>query len=105
MATTFKNAVLAPTGTSGVLYTCPVGKTAVVQMLQASSKTVTYNLTAALTDASDFSTTNFLTNIAIPFGGSMGLLAGNLVLEAGDSLSFTASASNQMVILASIAEF
>lgn len=105
MATTFKNAKLAPSGTTGTLYTCPAGKTAIVQMLQASTKTTTFNLTATLNDASDSSSTNFLTNIAIPFGGSMGLLAGNLILEEGDSLSFASSAANQMVIFASIAEF
>lgn len=104
MATTFKNAVLAPSGTSGTLYTCPAGKTAIVQMVQASSKTQTYTITMSFVDASASTTTDLLTPIAIPYGGSLGLFAGNFVLESGDSLVFSSSIANEMVVFASIAE-
>lgn len=93
MAETFKNARLAPLPSIGVTgfstaYTVPVGKTAVVLMAQvANVESSQVGVSVRWTDASAAGAVTYLADeIQVPAAAALSVLAGKLVLEAGDTI-------------------
>ena len=107
MAETFRNFPYAMTTTSGTAYTCPSGKTAIVLCLQVTNVdgAVSANATVSWTDASQSNlATPLVKSCPIPAGGALNVLAGKLVLEAGDAVKALASADDKLVLTGSVVE-
>ena len=103
----FKNARLAVTTSYSAIYTCPENTVAVVIGLQAANIDGTANadITVQWRDASASNVSTLLANtVTVPADASIGLLAGKLVLEAGDNLRALASANGDIDLTASILE-
>ncbi len=102
MANTFKNATVAVTASPAVVYTAPAsaGDVAIVLQLQAANVgSGTHPITATLTRVSGTPTTTHLAkNVSVPLNAAIGLIAGKLVLEAGDSVSVNSDAVSQIEI-------
>lgn len=98
MANTFKNAndILATTTTE--IYTCPVGKTAIVigsSFVNVDAVNPT-NLTIYHEDSSGATTRTLLPGVSIPVKGGYSFTPdiGKVVLEAGDKISGKSSVNN-----------
>lgn len=104
MPNTFKNARAALTGSTATVYTCPSATTAIILMAQAANvdNSVSVSATATWTDGTN--TTHLVKAISIPQYAAVNLLAGKLVLEAGDSLSAFSTASSKVELTLSILE-
>ena len=103
MANTFKNATVAVTASPAVVYTAPntaATDVAIVLQLQAANVgSGTHPVTATLTRVSGTPTTTHLAkNVSVPLNAAIGLIAGKLVLEAGDSVSVNSDAGSQIEI-------
>ena len=93
MAETFKNARLAPLPSIGVagfsaVYTVPAGKTAVVLLAQvANVESSQVGVSVRWKDASASNAVTYLVDeVQVPAAAALNVLAGKLVLEAGDSV-------------------
>lgn len=95
-------------GTSPVgIYTAPVGYTGVVLLAQAANignGTQTVSFSHQRTTSGIAVTTEILKNFPISASDSANLLAGKLVLEAGDVLVLSSSSSTDVKFLGSILE-
>ena len=101
MANTFKVHNWSAAAASGSnLYTVGASKVAIVLQLQAANVgSGTHPVTATLTRVSGTPTTTHLAkNVSVPLNAAIGLIAGKLVLEAGDSVSVNSDAVSQIEI-------
>jgi hypothetical protein len=102
MANTFKNATVAVTASPATVYTAPAsaGDVAIVLQLQAANVgSGTHPVTATLTRVSGTPTiTHLAKNVSVPLNAAIGLIAGKLVLEAGDSVQVNSDAVSQIEI-------
>ena len=106
MANTFKNAEKSLTAATQTVYTCPANKTAIVLLAQAS------NIGSGTQSVSfcwyDFSNSNKLTELvkllSVPEKAAVGLIAGKLVLEAGDYMQVQSTASALIELSISVLE-
>lgn len=99
---TFKSYAVAVTTTPNTFYTTPVDATTIVLLAQATnvgSGTATITLTSSINGG-----TEIVKNYAIPVGDAAGLLTGKLVVEAGQSLTVSASADSTIKLTISILE-
>lgn len=101
MANTFLRKLQADVSISGsVVYTVPGGATAVVIGLTVANKTVN-NLKVS----GKVNTINFLgINTPVPAESALVALAGKMVMEAGDTLTLTASAGSSLDSVLSVME-
>lgn len=107
MATVFKNARLAVTGSYSTAYTCPTATTAIVLSAQVSNtdSAAPYEVSAQWLDSSASNAATRLAHvITVPAKASMGLLSGKLVLEAGDVFQALASTTAKLELTLSILE-
>lgn len=106
MANTFKNAAVVLTSTGATdLYTCPSGRTAIVQSVNvANVDSSNRNVTVTLYDSSVATSYTVIYNATIPVGVSMNALSTPLVLEPGDIVRVQASAANTLHATASVME-
>lgn len=107
MAEVFKNFPYAMTTTNGTAYTCPSGKTAIVLCLQVTNVdgSVSADATVSWVDASQSNlATPLVKSCPIPAGGALNVLAGKLVLEAGDAVKALASSNSKLVLTGSVVE-
>lgn len=97
---------IASTSAVGI-YTAPVGYTGVVLLAQATNiggNTQTISFSHQRTTAGIAVTTEILKNFPVSSSDSANLLAGKLVLEAGDVLVLSASNGSDIKFLGSILE-
>lgn len=85
------------------LYTAPAGYTSIILMAQvtnvtSSTKTITFS------HYSDSTTTELLKDFAIPANDAASATTGKLVIETGDSVQASASATSSVKVVLSILE-
>ena len=93
---------IAPTGAVGI-YTAPVGYTGVVLLAQAAN-VGSVTRTVSLSHKRDSETTEIVKTLPIAASDTANLLSGKLVLESGDVLMLSASASSDVKFLGSVLE-
>jgi hypothetical protein len=106
MANTFKNSRAAATSSLQSVYVCPASTTSIVLLAQAANiATGAQAVTLCWYDASASSVkTELVKSLSVPEGSSVGLLAGKLVLEAGDYVSVQSTASSLIEFSFSVLE-
>ena len=107
MAETFKNFKGAIGTSAGVVYTCPAATTAILLTVQVTNIDGVNEADASVSwiDSSDSSAETYLIKAApVPAGSALGILSGNLVLEAGDTIKALASATGDLVVSGSVLE-
>ena len=107
MALTYKNARQAVGTSYTTVYTCPAAATAVVVAVQMANVHASASANASLQwlDSSASNAATRLVNaLPIPVNTAVSLLAGPLVLEAGDALQALASAASSLELNVSITE-
>lgn len=106
MANNYKNAAVVLTSTGATdLYTCPSGRTAIVQSVNvANVDSSNRDVTVTLYDSSVATSYTVIYNATIPVGVSMNALSTPLVLEPGDIVRVQASAANTLHATASVLE-
>jgi predicted DNA-binding transcriptional regulator AlpA len=105
MANTFKNASIAVNTTPGtIIYTVPLGRTAVVHTLVVSNISANpQNVTIQMVDASASTAFRLVSDAPIPAGGSLSFPK-PINLESGDSIRIVASTVTTLEAFASILE-
>jgi len=93
---------IAPTVAVGI-YTAPVGYTGVVLLAQAANAG-TVTRTVSFSFKRDAVTTEIVKDLPIEASDTANLLSGKLVLETGDVLMLSASASSDVKFLGSVLE-
>ena len=107
MALTYKNARQAIGTSYTTVYTCPSATQAVVVSVQAANihATNTANISLQWLDSSaSNAATRLISAFPIPINDAQSLLAGPLVLEAGDALQALASATSSLELSVSVTE-
>jgi predicted aminopeptidase len=104
MPNVFKNARAALTGSTAVVYTCPSATTAIVLLAQAANVDNSAAVSATATWSDGTNTTHLVKAVSIPQYAAVNLLAGKLVLEAGDSVSAFSTATNRVELTLSVLE-
>jgi hypothetical protein len=106
MPNTFKNQRAAATGSLASVYACPASTTAIVLLAQATNvSTGAQAVTLCWYDSSASNVkTEIVKSLSVPQGSSVGLLAGKLVLEAGDYISIQSTASSLIEFSFSVLE-
>ena len=103
------NAFLAiPTGSAGVLYTCPTNRTAVVKEIIVSNVDVSgasANLTIQIVDTSTGNTFNLVSTKPVAQNTYLRIDSANIILESGDILKALASAADDLEASAFIEEY
>ena len=107
MATTplnaFRTITAEITTTPTNIYTAPAGVTGIILGSQVSNVTAT-DQTITAWHARGISATELVKNFEIPVADAMSIIAGKLVLEAGDSIRVSASANSSLKIILSVLE-
>lgn len=107
MAILMKNSRLAVTTSYSTIYTCPASTTAVILSLQVANVDGTANadISAQWLDSSNADTpTRIASTISVAADSSINLIAGKLILEAGDALQLLASANSDLEATISLVE-
>lgn len=104
MANTFTNTRAALTGSSAVVYTCPVGATAIVLLSQATNVDNTGATPVTLIWNDGTNDTHLTKEVSIPAYASIGLLSGKLVLTSGNTLKANSDASSRVELTLSVLE-
>ncbi len=96
-----------PTGSAGVLYTCPTNRTAVVKEIIVSNVdgSASANLTIQIVDTSAGNTFNLVSTKAVAQNTYLRIDSANIILESGDILKALASAANDLEASAFIEEY
>ena len=106
MANNFKNSRAAATASLASVYACPGGATAIVLLAQATN--VGSGAQAVTLCWYDSSASNVKTELvkllSVPEKASVGLIAGKLVLEAGDYISIQSTGSSLIEFSLSVLE-
>lgn len=101
----FKTVTSELTTTNSVLYTAPVGKTAIVLMAQVANVTTSAaDVTFSHYDTSATTETELVKDFGIAGQDSASVTTGKLVVESGDSVKAFASANTSLKITLSVLE-
>ena len=102
---TYKNFQAALTTTLATVYTCPTGKVATVTMAQSTNLGAgNIGIDVVLGDTSAGVEREIVKNVPISAQSSIGVLAGTLVLEDGDTLRARATANASLTLVGSVVE-
>jgi hypothetical protein len=106
MANTFKNGRAAATSSLATVYTVPSSTTAIVLLAQATNVgSGAQAVTLCWYDSSASSVkTEIVKLLSVPEKAAVGLIAGKLVLEAGDFLAVQSTASSLIEFTFSVLE-
>jgi len=104
MANTFTNTRAALTGSSAVVYTVPVGATAIVLLAQAANVDNTGATPVTLIWNNGTDDTHLTKEVSIPAYAAIGLLQGKLVLNQGNSIKAYSDASSRVELTLSVLE-
>jgi len=99
----FKNVTVDLTTSGDTVYTTPPGYSGIVLMAQVSNLTGG-TVSTSLFVQKDSSEYSLVTDFEIPSNDAAGLLAGKLVLEAGNQVFASASANSSAQLTMSILE-
>lgn len=104
MANTFKNSRALIQTTTTTAYTCPASTTAIVLQCQvANVSATTEEVSVWWTDDSNADAiTRLIEDVPIPAKASLAVIAGKLVLEAGDTIACTGQTNNDAEITVSV---
>tara|TARA_Y100000768_G_C23812230_1_gene602387 strand:- start:74 stop:427 length:354 start_codon:yes stop_codon:yes gene_type:complete len=96
-----------PTGSAGVLYTCPTNRTAVVKEIIVSNVdgSASANLTIQIVDTSTGNTFNLVSTKPVAQNTYLRIDSANIILESGDILKALASAADDLEASAFIEEY
>jgi hypothetical protein len=100
----FKTVTSVVPTTSTLIYTAPVGYSAVVLLAQVAniSATTSYDITLILNRG--VVDTELFKAFPVPFKDTVNLLTGKLILESGDKLYLSGSNASNLKFVASILE-
>ena len=106
MPNTFKNSRALIQTTTTTAYTCPASTTAIVLQCQvANVSATTEEVSVWWTDDSNADAiTRLVEDVPIPAKASLAVIAGKLVLEAGDTIACTGQTNNDAEITVSVLE-
>jgi len=106
MANTFKNDGAKIQTTTTVAYTCPSATTAIVLQCQvANVSTDPESVSVWWTDDSDGDAIyRLVEDLVVPTKAAVAVIAGKLVLEAGDTISCTGETNDDAEITVSVLE-
>jgi len=105
MANTFKNGRAAATASLATVYTVPASTTSIVLLAQATNVgSGAQAVTFCWYDASGTVKTELVKLLSVPEKAAVGLIAGKLVLEAGDYLQVQSTASSLIELSISVLE-
>ena len=105
MANTFKNGRYAATASLQTVYTVPASTTSIVLLAQATNVTSgAQAVTFCWYDASGTVKTELVKLLSVPEKAAVGLIAGKLVLEAGDYMQVQSTASALIELSISVLE-
>ena len=105
MANTFKNGRAAATASLATVYTVPADTTAIVLLAQATNVgSGAQAVTFCWYDASGTVKTELVKLLSVPEKAAVGLIAGKLVLEAGDYMQVSAGAVSVIELSISVLE-
>jgi len=106
MANTFKNDGAKIQTTTTVAYTCPASTTAIVLQCQVANVSATNEeVSVWWTDDSDGDAIyRLVEDVSIPTQASLSVIAGKLVLEAGDTISCSGQTNDDAEITVSVLE-
>ncbi len=106
MTNTFKNSRALIQTTTTTAYTCPASTTAIVLQCQvANVSATTEEVSVWWTDDSNADAiTRLVEDVPIPAKASLAVIAGKLVLEAGDTIACTGQTNNDAEITVSVLE-
>lgn len=104
----FKTVPLVVDNTEQIIYTAPLGITAIVLMAQAANITSTTKLVSFYHNREDTNlgtiSTELVIDYPVPKSDTLSLLSGKLVLESGDSISISSNSSSGIKFICSILE-
>lgn len=89
---------------STILYTAPVGYSAIVLMAQVSNTTSSPATTTVKVVDVSAAETSLVTGFEIPGNDAVGVLTGKLVLESGQRIKASANANGTLQMVMSILE-
>lgn len=102
---TFKTITKEITTQTSTIYSCPVGRTAIVLMAQVSNVSVTSNTSkVTFSHVRQRTATQLVQNCPVPPEDARSVLTGRLVLEQGDRIEVSADANNRLKIVISVVE-
>lgn len=106
MANTFKNDGAKIQTTTTVAYTCPAATTAIVLQCQVANVSASSEeVSVWWTDDSDGDAIyRLVEDVIIPTQAAIAVIAGKLVLEAGDTISCTGQTNDDAEITVSVLE-
>ena len=105
MANTFKNGRAAVTASLATVYTVPASTTSIVLLAQATNVgSGAQAVTFCWYDASGTVKTELVKLLSVPEKAAVGLIAGKLVLEAGDYMQVSAGAVSVIELSISVLE-
>jgi len=105
MANTFKNGRAAATASLATVYTVPASTTSIVLLAQATNVgSGAQAVTFCWYDASGTVKTELVKLLSVPEKAAVGLIAGKLVLEAGDYMQVQSTASALIELSISVLE-
>jgi len=105
MANTFKNGRAAATASLATVYTVPASTTSIVLLAQATNVgSGAQAVTFCWYDASGTVKTELVKLLSVPEKAAVGLIAGKLVLEAGDYMQVSAGAVSVIELSISVLE-
>ena len=106
MANTFKNDGAKIQTTTTVAYTCPASTSAIVLQCQVANVSAsTEEVSVWWTDDSDGDAIyRLVEDVIIPAKAAIAVIAGKLVLEAGDTISCTGQTNDDAEITVSVLE-
>ena len=105
MANTFKNGRAAATASLATVYTVPASTTSIVLLAQATNVgSGAQAVTFCWYDASGTVKTELVKLLSVPEKAAVGLIAGKLVLEAGDYMQVSAGAVSVIQLSISVLE-
>jgi len=105
MANTFKNGRAAATASLATVYTVPASTTSIVLLAQATNvASGAQAVTFCWYDASGTVKTELVKLLSVPEKAAVGLIAGKLVLEAGDYMQVQSTASALIELSISVLE-
>ena len=100
---TFKSVAANVTTVSSTVYTCPLETTAIVLLAQATN--INASSSGNITFFSSINgNTELVKDFTIPVGDAASLLAGKLVIEAGQSIGCSSNANSILKLTLSILE-
>lgn len=105
MANTFKNGRAAVTASLATVYTVPASTTSIVLLAQATNVgSGAQAVTFCWYDASGSVKTELVKALIVPEKAAVGLIAGKLVLETGDYLQVSSTATSLIELSISVLE-